>query len=51
MIGVGEREWMTEKQRRDDSKEKRWRKMEKVGEKKAAEKITNQNECADVVEL
>lgn len=28
---------------------RRWRKKE--GEKKAAEKITNQNECAEVVEL
>lgn len=46
MIGVGEREWMPERQIKDDSKKKRFRKMrrcEKEGGKKMAEKITNQN--------
>lgn len=43
---------MTEEQGRNYSEKKKSRKMRRwrMKEKKAAEKITNQNECADIVE-
>lgn len=50
---AGEWEWMPTRQIRDERKKKRLRNMKrwrKVEKKKMAEKITNQNESADVVE-
>lgn len=50
---AGEWEWMPTRQIRDERQKKRLRNMKrwrKVEKKKMAEKITNQNESADVVE-
>lgn len=54
MIGVGEREWMPKRQIKDDTKKKRFRKNEKMGErrrKKDGRENHKSEQCADVVEL
>lgn len=51
---IGERERMPERQIKDDSKKKRFRKMrrwEKEGEKKDGRENHKSEQCADVVEL